>query len=116
MTKPATLNLDDAYRGDPYALALPMWDDTVDPPTVLVLTGRSYTAQVRENPDALDAWDFAIDHSHLGDGYIVLSLSGAQTAQMPENCWFDIEETITATLDKQTIIRGTFFVGRDITR
>lgn len=116
MAKVAELNLDDAYRGDPYALALPMWNDTVDPPTVLPLTGRTYQAQVRESPDALDSWDFAIDHTHLADGYIVLSLSAAQTAQMPEECWFDIEETITATLDKQTIIRGRFEVGRDITR
>lgn len=116
MPKPATLDIDDAYRGDPFALALPMWDNTVDPPTVLILTGRTYAAQVREDPDGIDSWDFAIDHTHLSSGYIVLSLSSAQTAAMPENCWWDLEETIVATGAKNTIIRGKFIVGRDITR
>lgn len=116
MPKVADVPLDNAYRGDPYALQIPMYDDTVDPPTVLSLVGRTYAAQVRESPDSPDSWDFTIDHSHLADGYIILALSAAQTAQMPENCWWDLEETIVATAAKATIMRGSFHVGRDITR
>lgn len=116
MPKPATKDLDDAYRGDDYSLLLQFWDNSVEPPVELDLTGRTYVGMVREAPDAPTPTAFAIDLSEAALGRILLSLSQAQTADLPYENWWDLEETVIATSEKHTIIRGKFLVERDVSR
>lgn len=116
MPKPATKDIDDCYRGDDWSLRLNFWDNSVEPAEPLVLTGRTYVAMVRETPDSPDSTSIAIDQAHLADGYITLSLSAAQTQDLPEENEWDLEETVISTGKKQTILRGKFLVGRDVTR
>lgn len=113
MPKPARKDLD-AYRGDDFNFRFTFWDNTVDPPEIMPLTGRSYVAQVRPTPDSIFSEDFTVDDTQLAFGYFEISLTRAQMADLPVENWYDIEETVSGAT--HTIIRGKFTVDKDVTR
>lgn len=103
----------EAVRGDNYSDLKVRWDDA-DGVAVPLTSARM---QIRSQPDGASAEltittadDLDID----GDGYLVPTLSAAQTAALAGG-FYDIEATSTAGKVK-TLVAGRFRVIADVTR
>lgn len=67
----------------------------------------------RENPDDVLAVTFTV--TVLSPGTLRITLSGAQTALLPENGVWDFEQRPPGT-DPVTLLAGTVLISKDITR
>ena len=98
-------------RGDRWTLPIIRKDAagaTID------LTGRVYSAQIRTAPDT--AITISVSTTDAADGKIVLSLTAAQTDDIADGSWWDIEERLTVGADPRTFLSGRVYVERDVTR
>lgn len=110
---PATLNLA-MYQGDHFTETFEQFD--ADGVTPLDRTGYSYEAQIRAQHESSDPLvSFTINTSSLATGVIVLSLTAAQTADLPRTAVWDLEETSPAAV-VTTLLKGTVTVEREVTR
>lgn len=115
MSAPGVRNLTIVHRDD-YSHTVTIVDaDEV----AVVLTGRTYAAQIRSSPATAGTADaaFTVDLTNLATGVVVLTLTNTQTgALVPATAyWWDLQETVTATTFKTTILAGKVTVVQDVT-
>jgi len=115
MSAPGVRNLSIVHR-DSYAHTITIVDANSAP---VVLTGRTYDAQIRAQPAESGTADaaFTISLTNLATGVIVITLTVGQTgALIPGLPYFwDLQETVTATTFKTTILAGRVSVVQDVT-
>ena len=115
MSAPATRNLTIVHRDD-YSHTFTIVDAAS---VAIVLTGRTYAAQIRSAPATAGTADatFTVSLANLATGIVVISLTNTQTrALIPSHPYFwDLLETVTATSFKTTILAGKVSVVQDVT-
>lgn len=105
------------YRGDPFdwTLAIAAGEDSdgeLLDPVDLTGYGSAWAATARAGQEEVA---FAVDSSHAAQGYVVLLLTAAQTAQLQERPYdFDVQATGGAR-SPFTVWAGSFTVVGDIT-
>lgn len=108
---PATRDLT-MYQGDTYEHELTVTDDA-DPPVALDLSTGTWRAQVRKHAQATSVLaSFAVDDTDAANGVLFLTLTPEQTAALPSNCTWDLEDTVAGV----TYLRGAVTVEREVTR
>lgn len=125
---PVTLpNLPTVWRGDPYSGICAMGDSasideagaiTVVNPVDLSTLGTSWTSQIRTSIAAtLVAAEFAIDITHLADGYLILSLTGDQTFALRRGVPYGFDVQAAGGLTSPfTVWKGSLVVDGEWTR
>src|SRR5689334_7216464 len=111
MAGPATISRT-AYQGDKFALTVRFFSD--DAKTVPIdLSAGTWRAQIRRNESSSTVLaTFNVDTTDADTGVLVLSLTAAQTAELPQSCVWDLEDT---TAD-QTFLKCSMAVGREVSR
>lgn len=110
----ATADLPEIRRGDDWEHTLRFWTDA-SKTTPLVLTGRTYTAQLRQSPESEVAADLEVDATDLATGVIVLTLAHADTADLPARSYvWDLQEVASGVVT--TLLAGRVHVAKDVTR
>ena len=112
---PATRDLIIVHRDD-YSHTITIVDaDSV----AIVLTGRTYAAQIRYKPAVAGTADatFSVSLANLATGIVTISLTDTQTdALTPGRAYYwDLQETVTATSFVTTILSGKVTVVQDVT-
>jgi len=108
MAGPALLSRT-AYQGDIWAMTVTFTDGT-DP---LDVSGGTWRAQVRKTPSSTTVLaDIAVDTTDAAAGVLVLSLTAEDTAGLPPECWWDLEDTTAG----KTYLRCKLTVTREVTR
>lgn len=112
MAAPAKQNLT-VTRGDTLTLVVTM---TSDGSTPIVITGRTYAAQVRTSPDASSASaSFTCTITDGANGVLTCTIPAATTATLnPQVYVWDLQETASGTV--ATVLTGTVTVSPDVTR
>lgn len=104
---PAERDLPGLYRGDAYEHIV-TFQDTAEQP--IDVTGE-WRAQIRRRANSATVLaEFTIDDTDAATGVLVLTLDGATTANLPDVCSWDLEET-TAEL---TYLKGTVRVSGQV--
>ena len=115
MSAPGVRNLTIVHRDD-YSHTITIVDAASVP---IVLTGRTYAAQIRSQPATAGSADgaFTVDLTNLATGIVVITLTDTQTgALIPGVPYFwDLQETVTATTFTTTILAGKVSVMQDVT-
>ena len=101
-----------AYRGDVYDHTFTIQDDGVGRD----LSDCTVAAQWRPYVRSMDPVDFDTSSSNLAIGVIVIELTGAQTAELITDGYYDVELTYTVDGARETIVAGEFETTGDITR
>lgn len=115
MSAPGVRNLV-IVHGDDYSHTVTVVDsDSV----AIVLTGRTYAAQIRSSPATAGTADatFTVSLTNLATGIVVISLTDTQTAALIPGLpyFWDLQETVTATTFTTTILAGKVSVVQDVT-
>lgn len=88
------------------------WQDGAG--TTINITGRTYAAQIRKDPDATAYWSFTPTVSGAA-GNLTLTMLTAVTTTIPPGRWYwDLQETISGL--KNTVMAGRVTVWADTTR
>lgn len=79
------------------------------------------TAQIRVKATSSDATDFAVDMTDAADGYVWISITAAQAAELRQNNVWDLQRDLTvgatpAGVERLTLLAGTVTVDREVTR
>lgn len=79
------------------------------------------TAQIRRRPDSRTATDFAVDMTDAADGYVWISITAAQAADLAKSNYWDLQRDLTvgatpAGVERRTLLAGTVTVDREVTR
>jgi len=115
MSAPGVRNLTIVHRDD-YSHTITVVDSAS---VAIVLTGRTYAAQIRSSPSTAGTADatFTVSLTNLATGIVVISLTDAQTDALIPNTpyWWDLQETVTATTFTTTILAGKVTVVQDVT-
>jgi hypothetical protein len=109
MTRPvADLEL---TRGDDVTRTFAWRDANGDP---IPLTGRTFRAQIRTQPQAGTAYPFVVDVDEAA-GVVTLTMAKTVTAAIPSGrAWWDIEQTVGG--QTTTPFGGRVTVYPDVTR
>lgn len=100
-------------RGDTVTVTVTM---TTDGTTPINITGRTYTAMIRQDPEDVNAaGSFTCTITNGSAGQLSLVMSAATTAALdPYNYYWDLQENASGTIT--TVIAGAFVVLPDVTR
>jgi hypothetical protein len=81
------------------------------------VTGYTFKSEIRQSPGSAPVLaTFTIANVAGQTDKITISLTSAQTARLPEKCYWDIQATSVSDPNyQQTFLRGTVFVTREIT-
>lgn len=100
-------------RGDTVTVTVTM---TTDGTTPINITGRTYTAMIRQDPeDVNSAGSFTCTITNGSAGQLSLVMSAATTATLdPYNYYWDLQENASGVIT--TVLAGAFVVLPDVTR
>jgi hypothetical protein len=113
MAVPATLDLN-ITRGDTESIVVSLTQD--DQTTPINITGRTYTAQLRTNPDiAIVSASFVCTVTNGSNGEVTCVMSSSESAELrPGYYYWDLQENASSVIS--TVLRGTVTVDADVTR
>jgi hypothetical protein len=113
MASPATLDLT-ITRGDTETIIVSLTED--DETTPIVITGRTYTAQLRTTPDiSIVSASFTCTVTNGANGEVTCVLSSTDSALLdPGYYYWDLQENASGTIS--TVLKGTVTVDADVTR
>lgn len=78
------------------------------------LTGWTAAAQAWDKLRTVKYVDFTVTYTNRVNGLIKISLTDAQTASLPDTCYYDVLLTDT-TGRKEYYLEGTFYVSEGYT-
>lgn len=108
---PAVVNYE-IERGDDFADTFTLREG--DPLADADLTGRTYKAQLRRNPNASVVTDFVIDASDAANGTIGYAIPNAVTDDLSGKYTWDMQQITGGKV--RTLMTGFFTVKIDTTR
>lgn len=113
MSAPATLDLT-ITRGDTETIVVSLTE--ADETTPIVITGRTYTAQLRTTPDiSVVSASFTCTVTNGSNGEVTCVLSAANSALLdPGYYYWDLQENASGVIS--TVLKGTVTVDADVTR
>ena len=113
MAVPATLDLN-LTRGDTESIVVSLTAE--DETTPIVITGRTYSAQLRTTPDiAAISAAFVCTVTDGSNGEVTCVLSSTDSALLdPGYYYWDLQENASGVIS--TVLRGTVTVDADVTR
>jgi hypothetical protein len=89
--------------------------EAVDAEVGIDLTGLVFRAQLRTEPSGTLLIEFTVDHTRLAEGYIVLSATAEQTAQVTRPGVYDVEYVDTDGKTR-TILSGNISLTQGVTK
>ena len=101
-------------QGDHFEVTLRA-KESVDAEVGVDLTGLVFRSQMRTEPGGAVLVEFAVDHSRLAEGYVTLTATGEQTAQVARPGVYDVEYT-DPDGRVWTILRGNISLTLEVTK
>ena len=110
MTAPARYDIEHR-QGDTFTKSFVFTDENN---AITDLTGSTWKAQVRRDNSVTGELliEMTPDLTGLASGIVTMSIPGADTVDLPRECFWDLQRTDTL----RTYLAGTFYITREITR
>lgn len=105
------------YRGDTYAHVIEFWNDLAETDPFAItgtVTAQVKAARLTSDADGTALADFVCVVSGAGDNIVTISLTPAQTEDLPDSAYWDLQVLDAGVIT--TLLTGKVKVWGDVTR
>lgn len=105
------------YRGDTYSHVIEFWEDEAETDPFAItgtVTAQIKAARLTSDADGTSLADFVCVVSGVGSNIVTISLTPAQTEDLPDSAYWDMQVTNAGVIT--TLLTGKVKVWGDVTR